>query len=189
MLCAGETVTMYATGDLDYQGVKSREYDTGKWCPKGIIIGKDTRDTGKRPFLPPEDSAIYEAHVRGLTIHPSSSNLRDILDHIQGGEAVTSIPSAYRGTYLGAAFLAPYLKMLGFTTIEFLPVQESANDINPSASAGGNYWGYMTFGYFAPDRRYAYDKSAGGATREVKQMVKAFHEQGIEVYLDVVNYC
>ena len=82
--------------------------------------------------------------------------------------------------------MAKYLKALGYTTIELLPVHETANDINPDDNPGGNYWGYMTYGYFAPDRRYSFDKSLGGPTREFKQMVKAFHDEGLEVYLDVV---
>ena len=55
--------------------------------------------------------------------------------------------------------MANYLKDLGYTTIELLPVQETDNDGNLDNVAGGNYWGYMTYGYFAPDRRYSYDKS------------------------------
>ena len=75
------------------------------------------------------------------------------------------------------------------TAIEFLPVQETQNDTNdndPNSNSGDNYWGYMTLNYFAPDRRYAYDKSPGGPTREFKEMVKAFHDNGIKVLVDVV---
>lgn len=186
MLAAGETMQMYATGEFPYRGVKSREYDTGKWAPKGIILAKDETDTGKRPYLTPENSIIYETHLRGLTQHQSACKLQDILQNIPGYEEVVNVPEAYRGTYLGAAYMAKYIKALGFTTVEFLPVQETANDLNQEDRPAGNYWGYMTFGYFAPDRRYAYDKSPGGPTREFKAMVKAFHEEGLEVYLDVV---
>lgn len=169
---------IYATGDLIYNGIICREYDTGKLSPKGIVLGGDGPSTGQRPYLPPEKAAIYETHVRGLTMHPSASNLQTILQGIPGYEEVINVPESKRGTYAGAAYLAKYLKALGFTTIELLPVQETV--------AEGNYWGYMTFGYFAPDRRYACDQSPGGPTREFKEMVKAFHEEGIEVYLDVV---
>ena len=82
--------------------------------------------------------------------------------------------------------LAPYLKALGVNTIELLPVHESDNDANPVDAPGGNYWAYMTYGYFAPDRRYSSDKTYGGPTREFKEMVAAFHDAGMEVYLDVV---
>ena len=186
MLAAGENKGMYATGAGKYKGITNREYDTGKWAPKGIVIASDHISTGSKPHLPPQDSAIYEAHIRGLTQHKSSSHLQQILQDFQGFGAVENVPEAYRGTYVGAAYMAKYLKALGFTTIELLPVHETDNDTNLKDSPGGNYWGYMTFGYFAPDRRYAYDKSPGGPTREFKQMVKAFHDQGLEVYLDVV---
>ena len=82
--------------------------------------------------------------------------------------------------------VAELYKALGINTIELLPVHESDNDANPDDAPGGNYWAYMTYGYFAPDRRYSYDKSYGGPTKEFKEMVKAFHDEGIEVYLDVV---
>jgi glycogen operon protein len=183
---AGHHGGMYATGGGDYLGVVSREFDTGHWAPKGIVLASDQTSTGIRPRLPPEKAIVYEAHVRGLTRHPSASNLRTLLVDIPGFEAVSDVPETLRGTYAGAALMAKYLKALGFTTIELLPVHESANDNNPDDAPGGNYWGYMTFGYFAPDRRYASDRSPGGPTREFKQMVKAFHDEGLEVYLDVV---
>lgn len=186
MLAAGENAGMYATGSRDYQGVVAREYDTGKWAPKGIVLARDNTSTGTRPYLPPEKAIIYEAHVRGLTKHASSSNLEEILREFPEYQKVVNVPEAYRGTYKGAAYMAKYLKALGFTTIELLPVHETANDSNRDDQPSGNYWGYMTFGYFAPDRRYAYDKSCGGPTREFKEMVKAFHDEGLEVYLDVV---
>lgn len=186
MIQAGHHGGMYATGGGDYLGTVCREVDTGPWAPKGIVLAPDGTSTGARPCLPPEKAAIYEAHVRGLTRHPSASRLRTCLAGIPGFEQVADVPEALRGTYAGAASMAKYLKALGFTTIEFLPVHESANDHNPDDAPGGNYWGYMTFGYFAPDRRYAYDKTPGGPTREFKQMVKAFHDEGLEVYLDVV---
>ena len=186
MIAAGENAGIYATGEGDYKGVIRRQYDTGKWSPKGIVIAPDGTSTGTRPRLGAEKAIIYEAHVRGLSHHPSASRLEDILKGITGFEEVANVPDQYRGTYAGAGYMAKYLKALGFTTIELLPVQETANDNNPDDRPGGNYWGYMTFGYFAPDRRYAYDRSPGGPTREFKAMVKAFHDQGMEVYLDVV---
>jgi glycogen operon protein len=186
MLQTGENGGMFATGSGDYKGVPSRNFDTGRWAPKGIVLAPEPTPIGDRPFLPPEKAIIYEAHVRGLTQHPSASRLQIFLkDYPEFGQVV-NVPEAYRGTYVGAAYMAKYLKALGFTTIELLPVHETANDTNSEDQPGGNYWGYMTFGYFAPDRRYAYDKSPGGPTREFKQMVKAFHDEGMEVYLDVV---
>ena len=99
----------------------------------------------------------------------------------------TSIPEEERGTYRGAARKADYLKQLGVTAVEFLPVHESENDGNDIPGTKDiNYWGYSTLDFFAPDRRYAADKTPGGPTREFKAMIKAFHDAGIKVYLDVV---
>ncbi|HLM44267.1 MAG TPA: alpha-amylase family glycosyl hydrolase, partial [Myxococcaceae bacterium] len=103
----------------------------------------------------------------------------------QGDSSITSC----RGTYAGAAQKAAALAALGVTAVEFLPLHETdndANDVNPTTTTGDNYWGYMTLNFFAPDRRYSCDKSAGGPTREFKSMVKAFHDNGIKVFVDVV---
>lgn len=176
---------MYGTGNEDYSGVLRRNFDTGKYAPKAVVID-DSTNYGTKPQIPQEKAIIYEAHARGITKHSSSASLKSILDGIEGFEDVVNIPAKYQGTYKGAGMLAPYLKALGVNTIELLPVHESDNDANPDNSPGGNYWAYMTYGYFAPDRRYSYDKSYGGPTKEFKEMVKAFHDVGMEVYLDVV---
>jgi len=182
---AGVDGNVYGTGAYLYKGKARREWDTGKVAPKSYLINDNT-SYGTKPNIPQKDAIIYEAHVRGLTMHPSSMQLSTILSGFSGFEAVGNIPDEYRGTYKGAGMMAKYLKALGVTTIELLPVHETDNDHNPTNQSGGNFWGYMTYGYFAPDRRYAYDKSPGGPTREFKEMVRAFHEEGIEVYLDVV---
>ena len=166
-------------------GYGRSELDTGRYAPKAVVIDDNT-NFGKQSQIPQEKAIIYEAHVRGITNHESSTNLESILAGIEGFDDVVNIPEEYRGTYKGAGMLAPYLKALGVNTIELLPVHESDNDGNPENSPGGNYWAYMTYGYFAPDRRYSYDKSYGGPTKEFKEMVKAFHDAGMEVYLDVV---
>ncbi|MBQ2294875.1 MAG: chitobiase/beta-hexosaminidase C-terminal domain-containing protein, partial [Spirochaetales bacterium] len=177
---------IYSTGGTNkVNGEASRNFDTGKYAPKAVVI-VDKTDFGTKPKIPQEKAIIYEAHVRGITKHASSANLEDILKGIKGFEAVKNISAEYQGTYKGAAMLAPYLKALGVNTIELLPVHESDNDCNPDDNPGGNYWAYMTYGYFAPDRRYSYEKSLGGPTKEFKEMVKAFHDAGMEVYLDVV---
>ena len=193
---------MYGTGPDLYAGIENRHspvvrrtFDTGPWAPKSVVV-QDRTDTGTKPRIQQKDAAIYEAHVRGFTRHSSSTRLTSILNGISGFEDVANVPDNLRGTYAGAAFMAGYLKALGYTTVEFLPVHEFANDLNPEGSPGwdraidepphGNYWGYMTYGFFAPDTRYAHDRSPGGPTREFKKMVKAFHDEGIEVYLDVV---
>nr|WP_269452098.1 alpha-amylase family glycosyl hydrolase [Tessaracoccus coleopterorum] len=85
----------------------------------------------------------------------------------------------------GCGHARPYLKALGITTIELLPVHET-NASESGRDTKTNAWGYMTLGFFAPNRRYAHDRSWGGPTREFKEMVSAFHDVGLEVYLDVV---
>ena len=176
---------MYGTGSETYSGTLRRNFDTGKYAPKAVVIDDDT-SFGVKPAIPQENAIIYKAHARGITKHPSSANLSAILSGFDGFENVVDIPAEYQGTYKGAGMLAPYLKALGVNTIELLPVHESDNDANPDDAPGGNYWAYMTYGYFAPDRRYSSDQSYGGPTREFKEMVKAFHDAGMEVYLDVV---
>ncbi len=166
-------------------GADFRNYDSGKIAPKGYIIS-DSTSYGTKPGIPQKDAIIYEAHVRGITNHSSTANLSSLLSGYSQFDAVQDIPSEYRGTYKGASYLVPYLKALGINTIELLPVHETDNDANPDDGPGGNFWGYMTFDYFAPDRRYSYDKTPGGPTKEFKEMVKAFHDAGMEVYLDVV---
>jgi glycogen operon protein len=179
---------IYGWGGGDYRGRPRRTVDTGRWAPKSVVVA-DTTSTGQRPAQPAEDAAIYEAHVRNLTGHPSASTLRSTLAGISGFEAVEDVPPELRGTFAGAARMAPYLRALGFTAIELLPVQETFNGAEAARGREANHfnhWGYMTLGFFAPDRDYAHDRSLGGPTREFKEMVRAFHAQGIEVYLDVV---
>jgi glycogen operon protein len=165
------TTPTNSNGTLYASGATYRNIDSGAQAPKGIVLSADTQSTGTKPTRAFKDDVIYESHVRGLTMND------------------TSVTAAYRGTYAGAAQKAAYLASLGVTAVEFLPVQETQNDTNdvdPNSDTGDNYWGYMTLNYFAPDRHYAYDKSAGGPTREFKAMVKAFHDQGIKVFIDVV---
>nr|AAA25854.1 isoamylase precursor (EC 3.2.1.68) [Pseudomonas sp. 'amyloderamosa'] len=148
-----------------------RTTDSGIYAPKGVVLVPSTQSTGTKPTRAQKDDVIYEVHVRGFT------------------EQDTSIPAQYRGTYYGAGLKASYLASLGVTAVEFLPVQETQNDANdvvPNSDANQNYWGYMTENYFSPDRRYAYNKAAGGPTAEFQAMVQAFHNAGIKVYMDVV---
>ncbi len=183
---AGHDPGVYGSGNDVYQGRARRLADTGPYAPKSVLF-RDNTDFGTKPQLPEENSIIYEAHVKGLTEHPSSMKLQDIVLGLSGFEDVKNVPNELRGTYKGAAYMASYLKAIGVNTIELLPVHEASNDTNPTDNtAGGNFWGYMTENFFSPDRRYSSDKSAGGPTREFKQMVKSFHDAGIEVYLDVV---
>ncbi|MDB5313821.1 MAG: glycogen debranching enzyme [Gemmataceae bacterium] len=156
-----------------YQSGADRATDTGSPAPKGIVLPAAPKDFGVKPVRPFKDDIVYEVHLRGLTM--------GVLDE--------SVPAAERGTYAGAARRAADLKALGVTAVEFLPVFEFQNDTNgltPGSAVGDNYWGYDPNSFFAPDRRYSSNKAPGGPTREFREMVKAFHDQGLKVYLDVV---
>ena len=158
-------------GTIYASGASHRNKDSGACAPKGLVLAPITTSIGTKPTRAFKDDIVYEVHVRGLTKND------------------TSLPLSQRGTYAGAGQKAGYLASLGVTAVEFLPVQETQNDqndIDPNSNSGDNYWGYMTLNYFTPDRRYSSDKTAGGPTREWKAMVKAFHDAGIKVYIDVV---
>ena len=158
-------------GTVFASGASYRLMDSGTVAPKGLVFLPDTQSIGTKPTRAFKDDVVYEVHLRGLTMSD------------------TSIAAAYRGTYKGAGLKAAWLASLGVTAVEFLPVQETQNDTNdvvPNTDAGDNYWGYMTLNWFAPDRRFSSDKSAGGPTKEFKAMVKAFHDAGIKVMLDMV---
>jgi glycogen operon protein len=120
----------------------------------------------RRPDIPWTDMVIYEMHVRGFTMrHPE-------------------VPDALRGTYAALATgpVVSYLKRLGVTTLELLPVHSYINDHYLAAKGLQNYWGYNTLGFFAPELRY----SASDKVKEFKTMVKTLHSAGIEVLIDVV---
>jgi isoamylase len=185
LLAAGLDGGIYGTGGALYHGVARRTFDTGPWAPKAIAL-VDTTSTGTRPAIAARDAIVYEAHVRGLSAHASTMSLTTLLAGIPGFTGVVDVPASCRGTYRAAGLMAPYLQGLGINVIELLPVHESDNQTIPLDRAGGNYWGYVTDGFFTPDRHYACDRSRGGATAEFKQMVRAFHDRGIEVWLDVV---
>ena len=181
---AGGAFSFFGTGDVDCGGVPRRQVDTGRFAPKGAIVVDHTPLTPK-PERPEAEASIYEVQVEQLSGHPSAARLTDILANEPGFGDVVGIPDELRGTYKGAGMMAPYLKALGFNTVEFLPVH-ATNSSESDRPGRTNHWGYMTLSYFAPERRFSSDKSLGGPTREFKEMVNAFHAAGIEVYLDVV---
>jgi glycogen operon protein len=159
------------TNQAIYLSGSNRAVDTGPNASKGIVLAAEGTSIGVKPSRPLKDDIVYEVHVRGLSKNDPG------------------VPAAYQGTYRGAGMKAGYLASLGVTAVEFLPMQETVNDTNdvdPTSTAGDNYWGYMTLNYFAPDRRYSSDTTPGGPTREFKAMVKAFHDAGIKVFADVV---
>ena len=124
----------------------------------------------RAPRTPYNETVIYEAHVKGMTMtHPD-------------------IPEELRGTYAGLAHPAiiDYLKDLGVTAIELMPVHQFLQDDHLREKGLRNYWGYNTFGFLAPHQDYSASQKPGGAVSEFKGMVRAFHDAGIEVILDVV---
>lgn len=124
----------------------------------------------RAPGTPYHETIIYEAHVKGMTqTHPD-------------------IPAELRGTYAGLAHpvIIDHLKSLNVTAIELMPVHQFLHDQRLLELGLRNYWGYNTFGFFAPHSDYAANRQAGGAVAEFKAMVRAFHRAGIEVILDVV---
>jgi isoamylase len=141
--------------------------DSASGMPKCKVIDPAfTWGDDRRPHVPWHEMVIYELHVRGFTMqHPD-------------------VPPQLRGTYagLGTAPVIDYLKRLGVTTIELLPVHTFIDDRQLVTRGLRNYWGYNTIGYFAPDVRY----SASGKINEFKTMVKSLHSAGLEVILDVV---
>ncbi|MBX3271652.1 MAG: glycogen-debranching protein [Sandaracinaceae bacterium] len=147
----------------------TRAIDSGPFAPKGIVLDVPP-PAAPGPGRALRDQVVYEVHLRGLT-------RRD-----------EALPEAERGTYAGARARARALAALGVTAIELLPLHETGNDQNELTgdAAGDNYWGYSTISYFAPDRRYAADRSPGGPTRELRETIRAFHDEGLEVWVDVV---
>ena len=124
----------------------------------------------RRLEIPWNDTVIYEAHVKGFTkLHPG-------------------VPDDLRGTYAGLAHPASirHLKQLGITAVELMPVHAFAHDGFLLEKGLSNYWGYHTIGYFAPQPTYGSVDSTTGVVAEFKQMVRALHQAGIEVILDVV---
>ena len=124
----------------------------------------------QHPNISYHDSVIYEAHVRSMT------NLN--LD----------VPPDIRGTYAGLAYpsVIEYLRKLGVTAIELMPIHQFVNDSFLQEKGLSNYWGYNTIGFFAPHNAYSSSGQRGEQVNEFKSMVKAYHRAGMEVILDVV---
>ncbi|WP_447644698.1 glycogen debranching protein [Nocardioides zeae] len=144
--------------------------DSGPHMMHSVVINPFFDWEGdRRPRTPYEESVIYEAHVKGLTqLHPD-------------------VPEDIRGTYAALAHPAvtEHLTKLGITAIELMPVHQFVQDNTLLEKGLRNYWGYNTIGFFAPHASYAANGD-GQQVQEFKSMVKAMHEAGIEVILDVV---
>ena len=145
--------------------------DSAPAVPKSVVANPYF-DWGNdhAPRIPYHQSVIYEAHVRGLTmLHPA-------------------VPPEQRGTYAGLAHPAviEHLLDLGVTAIELMPVHQFIDDGHLADKGLSNYWGYNTIGFFAPHNAYSAGGQLGEQVPEFKSMVRALHEAGLEVILDVV---
>lgn len=146
------------------------ERDSAAFVPKCIVAdqGFDWKEQPRAQIVPWDKTIFYETHVKGFTkLHPK-------------------VPEKLRGTYagLGTKDVIAYVKSLGITSVELLPVHTFVNDQFLLEKGLTNYWGYNSIGYFAPDPRYAANPL--GALQEFKEMVARFHDAGLEVILDVV---
>ena len=151
--------------------LKFDDRDSAAGVPKSIVVShKFDWGSDCSPETALSDSVIYEVHVKGYS------------------ERNPMVPEELRGTYAGLAHPASinYLKQLGITAVELLPVHHFIDDGNLIDQGLSNYWGYNTLGFFAPMARYSSCGDGGGQVNEFKQMVKDLHAAGIEVILDVV---
>ena len=147
----------------------SRPGDNCAQALNGMVVDPSTYDWegDQHPRTPYASSVIYELHIGGFTSNPNSG-----------------VTPEKRGTYAGIIEKIPYLKELGITAVELLPVHQfDPQDVRPGLK---NYWGYSTIGFFAPHSGYSSDGDPLAAVDEFRDLVKALHKEGIEVILDVV---
>jgi glycogen operon protein len=145
--------------------------DNAAFAPLAAVVDPSfTWGTDRPPRTPWHNTVIYEMHVRGFSMrHPA------IPPHLRGTyEALTTEPAL------------EHLKKLGVTAVELMPVHHHARDRHLEERGLTNYWGYNSYGYFAPERRFAASRTPAGAVREFKRMVRSLHDAGLEVILDVV---
>jgi glycogen operon protein len=166
----GDEMFAYQVGDAAAD-VSFDARDNAHLAPLGAVVdGAFTWGNDRPPRTEWSKTLIYELHVRGFTIrHPA-------------------VPEHLRGTYagLGSETAIEYLKSLGVTAVELLPVHEFVHDRYLAERGLKNYWGYNTLGFFAPHHEYAAAAGELNPVREFKTMVRNLHDAGIEVILDVV---
>ncbi len=157
----------------DFEAPEQRSStDSAQFVPRGIVVGPDDFDW--QGDHPPRhrwrDTVVYEAHVKGMTA------LHD------------RVPEELRGTYAGLATPAvvDYLRDLGVTAVELLPVHQFVSEPTVVENGLVNYWGYNSIGFFAPHNAYSASGDRGQQVTEFKTMVRNLHAAGIEVILDVV---
>ena len=143
------------------------ELDSAPYVPKSVVVDDSYDWSGDvRPAHKFEDSVIYETQLRGYTM------------------LQPSVPDAKRGTFAGFAHssVINYIKWLGVTAVEFLPIHAFFGNRHKKGYVTDNYWGYESFSFFAPEQSYL----SGNNLNEIKDMVKTMHRHGLEVLLDVV---
>jgi isoamylase len=149
--------------------VSSQRGDNEAFSMRSVVVDLGSYDwEGDQPLsIPFQQTVIYELHVRGFTRHPNSG-----------------VTENKRGTYAGLIEKIPYLKELGITAVELMPIFQ----FDPHDAPEGlvNYWGYSPISFFAPHPVYSSDQSPLACINEFRDMVKALHRAGIEVILDVV---
>ena len=162
-----QSLFSYTFGDPD----STNDDDSAGKVMLSVVVNPFFDWGGDRPPKTPyNETLVYEAHVKGLTYrHPD-------------------VPEAERGTYAGLAnpHVIEHLQKLGVTAIELMPVHQFVQDSTLLEKGLRNYWGYNTIAFFAPHNEYASAGQLGQQVQEFKSMVKAMHDAGIEVILDVV---
>ena len=165
-----DTLFAYQVGHQE-SDLSKDDRDSAPAMPKNVVVDQNFDWEGDRLLrIPWHETIIYEVHVKGFTAtHPE-------------------VPKELRGTYAGlaSAVMLDYLKSLGVTAVELLPIHQFVADRHLVDRGLTNYWGYNSIGYFAPDARYAGSGTLGQQVTEFKAMVKALHRVGLEVILDVV---
>ena len=146
------------------------ERDSAPFMPKCVVVDPSFEWSEARSHkrIPWDDTILYEMHVKGFT------------------KQFPKIKKDLRGTYagLGQKEVVDYIRSLGVTSVELLPIHRFVNDSQLLEKGLTNYWGYNSIGFFAPDSRYAFESEQ--TLREFKEMVARLHEGGLEVILDVV---
>jgi len=151
------------------RGAASRPGDNAAVAMKSVVTDRRDYDwEGDQPLgRPLSQTVIYEMHVGGFTRHPNSG-----------------VDLSKRGTYAGLIEKIPYLKDLGINAVELLPIYQFDEQESPEGLS--NYWGYNPVSFFAPHPGYSSNRDPLGPLNEFRDMVKAFHRAGLEVFLDVV---
>jgi isoamylase len=161
----------YRVGESEDADLTFDDRDNAPYAPLAAVVDPAfTWGDDRPPRTPWHNTVIYEMHVRGFSMrHPA-------------------IPEPLRGTYeaLTTEPAIEHLRRLGVTAVELMPVHHHARERQLEEKGLTNYWGYNSYGYFAPERRFAASRSPAGAVREFKRMVRALHDAGLEVILDVV---